>query len=765
MRDPVVDREGNCYERQAIEAWLAVNATSPVSRNPLSVADLVPNRALKDMIEAAEAAASASASASATPTLFLEEYLPVDVDVGSNKGSGTAVVSIKVDTAAGDMRRYPADVCCVVDVSGSMCEPAALSNVDAAEALGLTQLDLVKHALNTVLHVLQPGDRFALVAFSSKAKVVISLTDIGAGLAPLQAAVGTLTALGSTNIWAGMDLGLKVFSDEEAAASVSGSAGAGSSVAAAAVFPYRTRSLLLFTDGVPNVNPPRGILPMLRLYVEEHKGLLPCTVHTFGFGYKLDSKLLDGIASTCNGNFSFIPDASFVGTVFVHTLANVLSAAVQRAVLDVTFDPEIVPGTLTALGGYKACMIGPGHVRIFLGTIHFGPPATVLVLHTDMEEERPDQRGVAMGLRCTLSVQCWDGDRTIVRGDRLLAGLADGAVYNFHGARLQLADVARSLVVDDQRVCMETLQTLSRELTKDTDPRVQALAQDFKEIFLAVSTSQTFQRWGQHFLLSIARAHQVAQCNNFKDPGVQGYGGPLFRHLRDLADKMFCTLPPPEPSLRRRAPLPGAPAVDVMSPQVLTREYTMESYNDRCGACFAGHCIVGRADRRADLLLACRVRKGDRVRTAAGTGTGTVECVLRTLLPSGQAVPMVTLPGSGLCATPFHPIVHDGQWAFPMSVAQATDTVLEDGCVYSFVVRDAAGALAPCVYVNGVQCATLGHGMRHGTVVTHEFWGTHAVLQAMQDLDLEGYRRGLVDITPQTICRDPVTGRVIGFGV
>jgi hypothetical protein len=100
-----------------------------------------------------------------------------------------------------------------------------------------------------------------------------------------------------------------------------------------------------------------------------------------------------------------------------------------------------------------------------------------------------------------------------------------------------------------------------------------------------------------------------------------------------------------------------------------------------------------------------------------------------------------------------------------MSVAQATDTVLEDGCVYSFVVRDAAGALAPCVYVNGVQCATLGHGMRHGKVVTHEFWGTHAVLQAMQDLDLEGYRRGLVDITPQTICRDPVTGRVIGFRV
>ena len=53
MRDPVVDREGNTYERAAIERWLASgHRTSPVTRAPLTPADLVPNRALRHIIGA-----------------------------------------------------------------------------------------------------------------------------------------------------------------------------------------------------------------------------------------------------------------------------------------------------------------------------------------------------------------------------------------------------------------------------------------------------------------------------------------------------------------------------------------------------------------------------------------------------------------------------------------------------------------------------------------------------------------------------------------
>ena len=53
MTDPVIDPEGNSYERAAIEEWLGRSATSPVTRAPLAWHQLAPNRALKDAIERA----------------------------------------------------------------------------------------------------------------------------------------------------------------------------------------------------------------------------------------------------------------------------------------------------------------------------------------------------------------------------------------------------------------------------------------------------------------------------------------------------------------------------------------------------------------------------------------------------------------------------------------------------------------------------------------------------------------------------------------
>lgn len=50
MRDPVIDRDGNSYERHAIEHWLSRECTSPITRKPLRYKDLSPNRSLKEAI-------------------------------------------------------------------------------------------------------------------------------------------------------------------------------------------------------------------------------------------------------------------------------------------------------------------------------------------------------------------------------------------------------------------------------------------------------------------------------------------------------------------------------------------------------------------------------------------------------------------------------------------------------------------------------------------------------------------------------------------
>jgi hypothetical protein len=51
MTDPVIAPDGHTYERSAIENWLKINKTSPVTNLPLSSNNLIPNIALRSTIE------------------------------------------------------------------------------------------------------------------------------------------------------------------------------------------------------------------------------------------------------------------------------------------------------------------------------------------------------------------------------------------------------------------------------------------------------------------------------------------------------------------------------------------------------------------------------------------------------------------------------------------------------------------------------------------------------------------------------------------
>ncbi|CAF1266390.1 unnamed protein product [Adineta steineri] len=50
FRDPVLAPDGHTYERHAIEQWIGVHGDSPMTRQPLSIQDLMPNRVVKDIV-------------------------------------------------------------------------------------------------------------------------------------------------------------------------------------------------------------------------------------------------------------------------------------------------------------------------------------------------------------------------------------------------------------------------------------------------------------------------------------------------------------------------------------------------------------------------------------------------------------------------------------------------------------------------------------------------------------------------------------------
>merc|ERR1711957_361838 len=95
----------------------------------------------------------------------------------------------------------------------------------------------------------------------------------------------------------------------------------------------------------------------------------------------------------------------------------------------------------------------------------------------------------------------------------------------------------------------------------------------------AVSKEQFYTKWGIHYLPSLKCAHRLQQCNNFKDPGVQVYGGQLFGDIRDAADEVFCKLPAPTPTRTMEsrqfsmASAPGSAPAAASAPPINMAEY------------------------------------------------------------------------------------------------------------------------------------------------------------------------------------------------
>ena len=403
MTDPVIDPEGHSYERSAIEDWLTRSRTSPVTRTALKPEDLIPNRALRESIEEYRASVDGSAAlmsapaatealtesnpplppSAALPTTISVSHVVAATPIGSpgvvpdGMTEIHAVVTVTPPTAPTGARPG-ADICCVVDVSGSMGADATMKNESgASESHGLSLLDIVKHALATIIETLEPSDRLAIVAYSTKARTVVPLNLLSsANKSVAKNAVKALSSGGQTNLWDGLKTGLELLR-----------------AAGADVAPERNASLFLLTDGLPNISPPRGEVAMLQRY---HLGssdgggttLSHVGISTFGFGYNLDSPLLAALAAEGEGAYSFIPDSTLVGTVFVHALANALAVSSVRPRLRIAPGTgaegiRFAPGADVVLGGHRCTEgtddAGVAPLTVCPGQINFGQTKDVVV--------------------------------------------------------------------------------------------------------------------------------------------------------------------------------------------------------------------------------------------------------------------------------------------------------------------------------------------------------------------------------------------------
>ena len=706
--------------------------------------------------------------------------------------------------------RAPVDLCCCVDTSGSMTAEVSVKNeAGITETHGLSQLDLVKHAVHTIAQSLGPEDRLALVEFNSDANVVLPLTAMDdKGRAAALAALDPLKADGMTNLWGGVQASFELLRLSKARPN-------------SAVF--------LLTDGVPTAEPPRGSLAMLQRYRSEQsaamtaaaaedgdhvmsdaqdvddkdvKGPKPAAprsylpaLYTFGFGYSLDSKLLDEMAVEGDGAYAFIPDASMVGTVFV----NALSAVLTNAVVDVVTVVNAAPGTslqLTPISDFKrseqvrlgAVQVGSNrHLRGRI-VVTQGDKSKVF----DIDVMRPDivvRFRTLDGRLQTVNVRATQAIGEQIEGQVGGGGGDGGAVADEadgldesarQGLRVALVEIIRTTtkLMNEEtadaeskaqvglRKCIDMLQS-SKLLQVKTDPYVKAILQDLQDqVMQALSRRDWFRKWGRHYLPSLSRAHWLQRCNNFKDPGVQCYAGRSFMAIRDQLDTVFCALPPPKPSAIKRdydahhaslslppLSLAGSPvlggAAPAMAPPPPAYSYSMASYHSSHNPCFDGACTVLMADGSSKRIE--DLRRGDRLH---GDKTPPqVTCVIKTPTPTGGTVRLVQLPG-GLRITPYHPVsLRDRGFVFPVELAPSLECA-DCPAVYSFVL-DGGHQMR----INGVDCVTWAHGFTDGAAA-HPFFGTSAVLRDLERGDPKGFAAGYIILSGRGLQRDAETGLV-----
>jgi len=573
-----------------------------------------------------------------------------------------------------------------------MGSPASVTGTPGASAedTGLSILDITKHAAKTAIKLLNPRDRLSIVKFTTEATVLkanLVMTPENA-----KDALSTIDALdpeNSTNIWDGLVKAIDL----------------------AKAHPSLPGSVFLLTDGVPNIVPPRGHLPMLSRYIDSNP-TLRFTVNTFGFGYNLDSTLLLDLAVAGGGNYAFIPDASFVGTVFVHAVSNELSKLGSSAVLSIE----------CAAGGSGGLVLGASNNKqlkasktswgytVDVGSLSYDQARTFVVA---FEGAAPEVQGV------TLDYYDYFAGKVIkVTLERALDPVAPATEeIEFEALRLRVVDVVTDLNFQaDSPVSSPEVQTLVALLDskggKDASKLVHPLAADVSgQIAEAFSKEGFYIKWGRHYLPAVIRAHLLQTCTNFKDPGLQVYGGWLFEKLRTEGDDIFMSMPAPKPSRRGRDGRCRA--------QMSSSNFSRTYYNASNG-CFKGDNTVELPDGSLKKLE--DVVKGEVVRGAGGSLV-TVVAVVKTLTDGGRCE-MVTLP-SGTCSTPYHPVNVDGKWSFPKDLAPTVE--IDCPAVYSFVVEGGTGVL-----INGVEGIALGHGIEGDAVASHPYFGTSKIVDDLK---------------------------------
>ena len=184
-----------------------------------------------------------------------------------------------------------------------------------------------------------------------------------------------------------------------------------------------------------------------------------------------------------------------------------------------------------------------------------------------------------------------------------------------------------------------------------------------------------FNKWGIHYLRSLHDAYCNEVCNNFKDKGVDNFGGKLFKTLRDTISDIFDNTPPPKRTIQQSYTYGssgmrgGGGSRLIMGSAPLAPLATMASYNTQSGGCCARGSKIKMAD--GTIKNVEDIHKDDKVMTININNNKVdvtkIESVISTKCENNIEF-MVEI--DNLKITPYHPIYINEKWMFPIDISE-----------------------------------------------------------------------------------------------
>ena len=201
----------------------------------------------------------------------------------------------------------PSNLVFLIDVSGSMNDPA--------------KLPLVQQAFRMLVQQLRPEDRVAIVVYAGAAGCVLPSTS-GADKATILAAIDRLQAGGSTAGGAGIALAYRIARENYS--------------------PRGNNRVILATDGDFNVGATSeaDLLHMIEEYRTQGTFL---TVLGFGTGNLKDDRM-EMLADKGNGQYAYIDTFQEARRVFIQQFGGTLHAIAKDVKLQLEFNPATVAG-------------------------------------------------------------------------------------------------------------------------------------------------------------------------------------------------------------------------------------------------------------------------------------------------------------------------------------------------------------------------------------------------------------------------------------